>query len=202
MKRNVQIIIMVLLTLSLMQCAALDKNRIKANRQLVIEACSNKKLISISRRSSAKNKQDNLDIGVVTSYDSEHDTIKYESIHKTKKVNLSIIYDIDTAEYFNNDEKLKVTISDRSFFIGTLADKMADSENITFLTPGKKYTIPKSKVLEIKYYNVSYVKLILLDGSEIFGTIIKDDGHSISLKTILGDMSFPRKEILKIEYVK
>jgi len=197
MNRLLQIIVMAFFAMNIMQCSTSDMVKLKNNRKQVFDAYENKHLLSVQTKSS-----DVKFVGFVTSLDKNKDSFLFKKLNSNNTSQISINHDLDLAALINYEEKIRLCLSDNSFLIGTISSSDLEKNNISFVAHNKKYTIPVAKILELKYFDVSKVKLIFIDGSEMFGSIVKEDGDKIFITTILGDQSYPRDEILRIDYVK
>ena len=203
MKKIIQVALIFLFALSIIQCSSADKELTRSNKKILKEAYNNKQLISIYLRKSSNAKLDSMDVGFVTYIESnQNDRFFFKSIKSKDTIDLSVKYDVDGISYISNEEKIKLSLSDNSVFIGSILGANLVDNNILFETQHKKYTIPGSVIHNIQSFDTSHVKLIFLDGSEIFGSIVRDDGDSIFLATILGEVSYPRNDILRIDYIK
>lgn len=202
MQRTIKTALVISLILSLLQCSSNDKIKIENNRKIIKEASINKKIVSLYLSGSSAN-TDNALIGFVTVTDSFNGIFDFKYLITQKEIkSLKIKKDIDSASIISNEEKLKLSLPDNSFLIGSIASADPENNSIVFATQHQKYTVPKSKIRKLQFFNTSYVKVIFVDGSSIFGTITKDDGEQISLNTIFGDVSYSRNEINRIEYIQ
>lgn len=201
MNRLMQILSILLLTLSLIQCSTFDKEKWLNNRKVIGEAGSNKQLITITYKGTDK-KSNNMIVGFVKYCELTNDSFDFQDFQSKKLTGLLIRQNIDSVSFINAENKIRVCLSDQSTIIGNILSSDIDNNNIVFEAHNKKYTIPGSKILNMKLFDINYVKVVFLDGSEIYGSIKEDDGQNVYIATILGDESYPRKDILRIDYVK
>jgi len=202
MKKIINIILIIIALVSL-KCSSYDKNKYINNKKIIKEASDCRHLVSLRFLDSSNKESNNLNIGFVELTDSFNGKFNFKSFLTDNKIeNLYILKNVDSVSIIKENEKMKLCLTDNSILLGSISNIDHENKFIKFKTPHKNYTVPKSKIIEMNFFDVSYVKIIFQDGSEIFGTIVKDDGDSILLSTTLGNESYNRTDILRIDYMK
>jgi hypothetical protein len=102
---------------------------------------------------------------------------------------------------FQSGEKFNLTFIDKSVIQGEISYIDLSNNTIVFRTKVRNFEIAGDKVASIETA-VEKVKVILLDGSQRIGELLKDSKTEIVIKTILGEESYQRNHVLKIEYEK
>jgi hypothetical protein len=93
----------------------------------------------------------------------------------------------------------EVLLTDNTRILGKIAGINFANGDITIQSKLRDFNLTKKVIREIKM-SMNEVKLILIDGTERRGGIIRDDGNEIVIRTILGDESYQRRKIHKIVY--
>jgi len=93
----------------------------------------------------------------------------------------------------------EVLLSDKTRILGRIGSIDFERGDIVIQSKLRDFNLTKNVISEIKM-SMNEVKLILIDGTERRGGIIKDDGNEITIRTILGDEKYNRRKIHKIIY--
>lgn len=109
----------------------------------------------------------------------------------------------DTLVLITPDQKYELKLIDKSVMQGEITAVDCMKNEIVFTTKITSYTLAQDKIDDIKMVDSSVeVRLVLIDGTQRNGRLIKDDGRVIVVRTILGEETYPRDKVLKIEYKK
>lgn len=202
MKRLLVISLILTSLLQVIHCASYDVRKTDSLRKHVYESLRNKKILYI------KTTDQTIDLGYVVKityiYRSDFFIFKSGKLKKEIKIQPQ---DLEEAFIVDDYTLFKVTLLDNSILLGIVSDMNLENASVVFVAKHNKYNIPFSKIRDIRLFDPTYVKtvhvnIIFLDGSEMFGTMVKEDGENVILSTILGEQSYPRKEINRIEYLK
>ena len=93
----------------------------------------------------------------------------------------------------------EVLLTDNTRILGKIARINFANGDITIQSKLRDFNLTKKVIREVKM-SMNEVKLILIDGTERKGGIIRDDGNEIVIRTILGDETYQRRKIHKIVY--
>ncbi len=125
--------------------------------------------------------------------------IKYKSGNNTSNLEL-IIKDANGSKlYTGSPIRTEVKLTDDSKIIGELTQIDVKTGNLHIKTKLQDFNIPYNTIKGIKM-SIEEVKLILIDGTERKGGLLKDDGNIIVLRTILGEETYDRRKVYKINY--
>lgn len=101
----------------------------------------------------------------------------------------------------SSDDKYEVRLVDGSQIVGAIAGINLKTGELLVRTRVKLFTLPPAVIESITAPRLE-VNVILIDGSQRKGTLVKDDPSGVTVKTILGEETYPRHKVHKIVYQK
>ncbi|MBN2160761.1 MAG: hypothetical protein JW807_15340 [Spirochaetes bacterium] len=101
----------------------------------------------------------------------------------------------------SSDDKFEIKLVDGSQIVGEVAGINLKTGELLVKTRVKLFNLPPDVIESIITPKLE-VNVILIDGSQRKGTLIKDDADGIVIKTILGEETYPRHKVHKIVYQK